>query len=224
MTICYTLDNYWDNIHKVFLTSNAVPHLIYSAKTHSEVINSCNMQNNLYNVTTENNYQLTNELDDVIDYMITNKDISKSQSTIDNNLLTYLVNKNKTDKLNTILKIYDIDPTGMDALLSIVLDNNNATQVKILMDKNIEHLRAKLQKDIDNCTETNCDLNKSNHILIDENAKLRNDKSELSLRNDLLASHNAKLIFANEQLKFSSKFYIVTTFIGVIFMFFAYIM
>jgi len=220
MTICYTLDTKWDNIHKLFLTNDAIPHLVFSSKPHYEVINNCNIKSDLYDTID------TNDLDNVITYMIHNHS-QIDYRLIDNNLMQYLVGKNKTDELSDVLKMYTVDLSDVDKLVDITVINNNAKQVKILLDKKMESSNLLLENNIKQLESSNAlllnnvkDLNDTNNKLTMDYAISKIENQDLVIRNDMLSKLNSKLIHNHYEYQYKSKIYMGLLFFGMIFVYF----
>ena len=214
MTICYTLDNKWDNIHKVFLTRESTPHLVFSSKPHYEVIQMCNLKNDLYNVSYD-----INELDNVITYMIHNKDQTDYRK-VDNNLVQYLVGKNKTDELCDILKMYDVDLSDVDNLLEISVINSNAKQVKILMDRKFDSSKSLLENNIKKLELTNSLLYRESESTKSLNKDLAIINENLTLTNNSLSKEYNKLVNETFIATFKSNIYMALLFFGMIFAYF----
>lgn len=177
MTICYTLDTDWNNIHKIFMDN--VLFLVYSTKSHSEVINE--LHSDVHNLEYHNVDDF--ELETVIDYMLENQSKQHDHSfelqnklNIDGDLLKFLVRKNKLDKLTKVLGSYDVElntnDCSWDSLVNIAIENSHSGIVKVLMKNNFKNKKKVLKMNIDELKKLN--------------TKLQNENTSLSLKNQSL--------------------------------------
>lgn len=189
MTICYTLDRTWKCIYKVFLTDDAIPYLIFSNKTYAEVLEFCNVSNIVYDTAGSMD---THALDDIVNFMIVNAS-TRDSSDIDDNLLQYLVCKNKTRELLKIFDLYDVKLNNFDTLLNTALQNSFSDLVKVLIDK--QNNTIKKHNEL---------LTKELGLLQRKNENLVNDNEELSLE---LRTANFNLEIAKSEQRILSTQY-----------------
>jgi len=171
ITTCYTMDNKWKNVHKIF--KNDVPHLVFSTKSRSEVMlefNNTKFYTDTYN--GEMPYMLDTdiiEIDSAIDYMLDNDDMPYDfdfslQLNPNENLVQYLVKKNKLDKLKKVLELFDVkldEKFNGKTLVDTAIESGNIEMVKELMEFDFNNKKHELDRII-------TDLKKCNTILRDE--------------------------------------------------------
>jgi len=178
MTICYTLDNKWDNIHKIFI--NDKPYLLFSNRPRSEVMTEFQgiSHNNSIFIDTVNPL----EYDNIIDYMIADDDTHPEFNfvddlNIDGNILQYLVKKNKIDKLKKILELYDInlnEKVNGKTLLDFAIENNYTEMVKELMNQELQNQKNEYEANIKELKKLNTRLQGEKRILDLQNKTLKN--------------------------------------------------
>jgi len=179
MTICYTLDNKWDNVHKIYI--NDKPYLIFSNKPRGEVVTEFQNMGQTNSIYIDNATPL--EYDNIIDYILTDDNTYPEFSfvddlNIDGNLLQYLVKKNKIDKLKKILELYDInlnEKVNGKTLLDFAIENNYAEMVKELMNQELQNQKTNYEANIKELKKLNTKLQGEKRILDLQNKTLKNE-------------------------------------------------
>jgi len=203
MTICYTLDNKWENIHKIYTSD--IPHLIFSNKPRSEVIAEYNSA-----IYDSSNYDQVDqfELDSVIDYILNDTKQYKFdfslQMGVDGNLLQYLVKKNKLSKLKQMLDLYDVDLNNKfdgKTLLDTAVENGYAEMVKELMEQNFNNKTNDLNIKIKELKQLNTKLQNEKQTLALQNATMQNEKQTLALQNTTIQSETQTVALQNATLR-----------------------
>lgn len=184
MTICYTLDNKWDNIHKIYI--NDKPYLIFSNKPKAEVVTEFQNIGHTNSIFIDNATPL--EYDNIIDYMTSADDTYPEFSfvddlNIDENLLQYLVKKNKIEKLKKILALYDInlnEKVNGKTLLDCAVENNYTEMVKELMIQEMNNQKNEYEANIKKLKKLNTKLQDEKIILDLQNKTLKNELANQS--------------------------------------------
>ena len=206
MTICYTVDNEYQNVHKIY--KNDKIYLVFSTLPRSEVISK--YQSIVYDSTDLDQVELDQlnqfDLDSIIDAMLNettkqtlDNDFDFSfQLNADGKLLQHLIKKNSLAKLQKILNMFDIELNGNfdgKSLIDIAVESGSADIVKELMQRDYEN------RLYDKTTQSK-DLQKLN-------TKLQNETKTLTLQNATLKNDLTKYSNTNSFMK------IVTLFVGL---------
>ena len=189
-TTCYTMDNKWKNIHKVF--KNDIPYLVFSTKNRSDVMINCG--NLPITIDLTGGQQDIFELDSAIDYML---DSSERQGDFDfslqlntnENLIQYLVRKNKLDKLRKLLKLFDVkinEKFNGKTLVETAMENGSIEVVKELMDLDFNNKKYELDTTIKDLRKCNTILQNENALLKLENKALTRQLSNTSMSNGFM--------------------------------------
>lgn len=182
MAECYTLDNKYKNIYKIYKYD--IPYLIFSTKLKQDVINhetsTGNYNNHLVNDESDTYYN-SSDLDDMIDYLLENNNEGSTYTNLlfdqDQSILQYIVRTNKIDKLRKLMDLYDIDLTHHSngkTLIDIASDNGNINLLKELLDYQYNKKVTELSMTLSDVKKTNTKLLNNNRVLILKNKTLEN--------------------------------------------------
>lgn len=184
LTTCHTIDNTYDNIHKIF--KNDVAFLMYSTKSKSEINTTFNNYSGLFaevHQSPDFNDFGTNDFDGMIDYLLDNTSAYKnfnfsSPISSTENMLQFIVKNNKVDKLKKILDQYDIDLTETvngKSLIDIASEQNSTQVLRYLLDYTSSKKILILQTQLLATKQNNTTLRNNNAILILKNKTQNNN-------------------------------------------------
>ena len=181
-TICYTLDNYYDNIYKYF--NGEKLYLVYSERDFSDAIR--NYTDEYDYLSQDDCYPSFSNIIEVIENLIDNDtfDFDLENNFDDNETIIHiLVRNNRDDLLVKLLQSFDLKFDKKNKFgetpLDVAINCNNSEMVKMI-------LEYTYSESIHDLKQTNKDLRKTNTVLINENKEHHKKVNEL---NDLLYMH-----------------------------------
>ena len=188
LTTCYTLDNTFKNVHKVF--KNSTPYLIYSNKSRADVMRDFGDLDIVNTNLSSEDYD-NNDLENIIEYLLDNKESYNDFNftapvSANENMLQFLVRTNKLDKIRKILDNYDIDVAR--SLIDMATDNNNGAMVRELSIRYYDKQITELNTAASNSRKLNTKLSNQNKIL---NLQYK------SLQNKMIQTDNSIRLYWN---------------------------
>ncbi|QKF94610.1 hypothetical protein QKU48_gp1152 [Fadolivirus algeromassiliense] len=209
LTACYTLDNKYQNIHKIF--KNSIPYLIFSSKSKAEIMNDYNNQD-LLNI---NSNDINIDYDSMIDYLLENLDqyetfdFNNAQITENETLLEHIVKSGNVDKFRKIMDMYDIDLTkriNNKSLIDVAFSSGNIQMLKELLEYQHSKKIMELTTSLSDIRRANTRLLNGNRVL-----QLRNKTLETTLyetqENSTFYSMGFYIAFTINILLFGSMLY-----------------
>lgn len=187
ITTCYTLDNEYKNIHKIF--KSGTPYLVFSSKPKADVA----MQFNLQDLTDSDVMPSSCpvDYDGMIDYLLENTDqfddfdFNNAQMTETETLLQYIIKTNKLEQFRKIMSLYDIDlkqQINGKSLIDFVLECGNVSLLKELLEHQHNKNVTELSTSLSNVKKLNTRLSNNNRILQLKNQTLEGTVMELKER------------------------------------------
>lgn len=162
--ICYSLKDKYDNIHDI--VNNDIPFLMFSLEPPEKIV---------WDFGNYNNYHYPDSIliDEVINLISQNS--SNNKLTVDEQLLKYLIVHSKYSMFEKIIHIFNIDENILidgKSLIELAIIYNQATIVKLLMDRKIDNTKNTLNTKITQLEKINNKLNLDKLRLTTDNRNL----------------------------------------------------
>jgi regulator of replication initiation timing len=169
MISCYSLDNEYDNIHKIY--KNDVVYLVYSDNLKVEVMVQFDQYHNDISLDTSLGI---GDMNNIVDSLVGHKiDLT---TPIDNSILEYLVRNGEHAKFKKLCDIYEID-FDFDKLIKLALEHKSIDILKELYECQLKEQKHGYDVHVSHAKKSNTKLLNDNKILSMQNTTLRDEMS-----------------------------------------------